>query len=522
MAMLDPYPFQTYCIESEITSRESYPDEVVAFLDEQIEELNRVAGYADRKHIATPYTWNDKFALTGMYAGGRNIWRITPDTITTNVTKESFLVSGTKDPTFTVNGQTVTFPGGKIIEDTKLSKLGTCGYWVETDKDVVPVITYSATRYEDFPAFEQNFNALEKNAKFNITQMAYNDCWEIKKGKDSNPQILDVSGNNVLALDGTYSIKFKTLLANITAGDGYAEEQTWQIDVTVPADMAADAEIVLFDVYNEKPIAADGGVKIAGGKIYYTSANDYVELTGVNVSAGGKLTVKRTVNFTKADAFTSNYAIYDGTGKLLGEAKNVPMNTVNLPVEKLGLRVENVKGTAVYLDNFKVYASGVTADFELYNAKTGIEYTDLETAKDSNTAYRLSWMNATKYEKVYSIVAEYSDGTTKVIKEIKMAPGADYVDTGIVEVAEGQTVKIYARNDSKPEDEGTGEKAPDGTTTEKKPQQNDTLLLVLTIIAGVVLVAVVAVGLVIVMKNHKKIKAKMNRNAEEETDTTES
>jgi hypothetical protein len=396
MAMLDPYPFQTYCIESEITSRESYPDEVVAFLDEQIEELNRVAGYADRKHIATPYTWNDKFALTGMYAGGRNIWRITPDTITTNVTKESFLVSGTKDPTFTVNGQTVTFPGGKIIEDTKLSKLGTCGYWVETDKDVVPVITYSATRYEDFPAYEQNFNALEKNAKFNITQMAYNDCWEIKKGKDSNPQILDVSGNNVLALDGTYSMKFKTLLANITAGDGYAEEQTWQIDVTVPADMATDAEIVLFDVYNDKPIAADGGVKIAGGKIYYTSGNDYVELTDVNVSAGGKLTVKRTVNFTKADAFTSNYAIYDGTGKLLGEAKNVPMNTVNLPVEKIGLRVEGVKGTAVQLDNFKVYASGVTADFELYNAKTGIEYTDLETAKDSNTAYRLSWMNATK------------------------------------------------------------------------------------------------------------------------------
>ena len=64
----------------------------------------------------------------------------------------------------------------------------------------------------------------------------------------------------------------------------------------------------------------------------------------------------------------------------------------------------------VQFDNLKLYANGVGADFELYNAKTGIEYTDLETAKDSNTAYRLSWMNATGYEKVYSIVAEYYNG----------------------------------------------------------------------------------------------------------------
>ena len=508
MAMLDPYPLQTYCIESEILSRESDPEEVVEFLDEQIKELNRVAGYADRKHISTPYTWNDKYVLTGMYAGGRNIWRITPDTITTGVTKESFLVSDAKDPTFSVGGQTITFPGGKIIEDTKLSKLGTCGYWVETAKDVQPAITYSATRYEDFPAYEQNFDALDKNAKFDITKMDYNDCWEVKKGKNSNPQILDISGDNVLALDGTYSMKIKTLLANITAGDNYAKEQTWQVDVTVPADMAADAEIFLFDIYGETAVAVDGGVKIAGGKLYYTQGNEYVELTGVDVSKGGKFTVKRTVNFTKADAFTSTYAIYDAAGKLLGEAKNVAINTVNLPVEKIGLRVENVTGTAVYLDNFKLYASGLTADFELYNAKTGIEYTDIESAKDSNTAYRLSWLNATAYEKVYSIVAEYSDGTTKVIKEIKMAPGADFVDTGIVEVSEGQTVKLYARNDSQPEPEQNSNGNDNPTGSDKKQSSGDSLLIIVAVVGAVVLIGLIVVAVLIVFKKPAATEAK--------------
>ena len=48
-------------------------------------------------------------------------------------------------------------------------------------------------------------------------------------------------------------------------------------------------------------------------------------------------------------------------------------------------------------------------------------------------------------------MAVYNNGEEKVIETIKMAPGTDAVATGIVEVAEGQTVKLFARNDSKPD-----------------------------------------------------------------------
>jgi hypothetical protein len=154
-----------------------------------------------------------------------------------------------------------------------------------------------------------------------------------------------------------------------------------------------------------------------------------------------------------------------------------------------------------------MYANGVAADFELYNAKTGIEYTDLETAKDSNTAYRLSWMNATAYEKIYSIIAEYSDGTSKVIEEIKMAPGTDFVSTGIVEVKDGQSVKIYARNDSQPEPEnGNKPGNKPGASTEKN---NETVLLIVVLVVAVVLVGVaITIALLLTKKKKSKKKAK--------------
>ena len=144
-----------------------------------------------------------------------------------------------------------------------------------------------------------------------------------------------------------------------------------------------------------------------------------------------------------------------------------------------------------------MYANGVGADFELYNAKTGIQYTDLESAKDSNTAYRFSWMNATASEKVFSIVAVYNSGEEKVIETIRMAPGTDAVAIGIVEVAEGQTVKLYARNDSK--DAPAEDKGENGSNTDK-PKSSNSVLLIVAIVGGVVLLALIAVAAVLVLK----------------------
>lgn len=514
--MLDPDPFQAYCIKNEMVRSGTDVEFAMGILSKQLDELTRVAGYADREYINVPYSWNDKYLLSGMYAGGRNIWRISPDIYGTNTTLQSFKVEGTKDPTFTIEGQTVTFPGGKIIEDAAIPQVGTCGYWVETPKDVLPVKTYAADRYQQYPAFMETYESYKANADFDIGQANPMGCWEMKKTKDSTAKIVDADNGKALALSGTYSLKLAKILKNITAGDSYAENQAWEIDVTLPGAMPADGEVVLLDIYANKAKAEAGGFRIAGGKIYYDNAGTYTELPGVNVSAGGKFKLQRTVDFNNKEAFTSTYTVYDASGKLLAQAKDIPMAKLELPVGKIGFSVTNMVGTSVQLDNLKLYVNGVGADLELYNAKTGIKYTDLETAKDSNTAYRFSWMNATASEKVYSIVAAFSNGEEKVIETVKMAPGSDCVNTGIVQVAAGQTVKIYARNDSKaePENPNAGPGADANAGQQKAGLSGEEVTMLIVTIACVVVTA----GMIFVAVKLLKKPAATKETKQEETE----
>ena len=483
-----------------------------------LDDLTRVAGAADRKPIIVPYTWNDRCILSGIYASGKNIWRITPD-MSNGMTKEKFKVEGTKDPTFAIDDQIVTFPGGKIIEDAKITEVGTCGYWVETAQDVMPVVSYVDNRYAEYPAFGENYESFEAGSTIDFSAANPSGCWEIKKDKTATAKVVENAGNKALALTGSYTVKLKEILKNITAGDTYAENQAWELEVTVPANMDANAEIILFDVYGNKSKAEDGGLKISGGKVYYDKNGEYVEISGVDVSKGGKFRIVRSVDFNNPEAFTSDYSVYDASGKLLGQAKNVPMPTLQLPVQKIGYGVVNVTGEAVLFDNFKIYADGLAADFELYDAYTGIEIeTDkLSEARDKSTAYRLSWMNATAYEKVYSIVAEYSDGTKTVIEEIKMAPGTDGVATGIVEVASGKTVKIYARNDSKADPENPNQGNSGNSTSNKN---NNTLMLIVTIIGVIAFVALTVVAVMVVLKP-AAVEEKKEEPEEKIEDSTE-
>ena len=515
-ALMDPDPLAGYIEENEVIASGNDVHATMEVVSKLLDELTRIVGAADRKYLELPYTWNDNFILTGMYAGGKNYFRLTPDN-TEGLTKlEDFIVKDAKDLTFTYKGQTITFPGGKIIEDAKIPIVGTFGFWIETDKDVLPVVTYSENRYSEFPAMLETYESYEVGSDYDISTAFPVGCWELKKDKTGTAKIVADGNNKALALSGNYSLKLKDVVEKITAGDTYAKKQAWEIDVTVPADMAADAEIILLDVYADKSKQADGGFKIAGGKIYYDKAGEYVELAGVDASAGGKFTMKRELDFTKEGAFTCDYTVYGADGKILGEAKDVPVaSKVKIPVGRVGMGVSKIAGKAVQLDNLKMYATGLGADFELYNAKTGIKYTDLETAKDSNTAYRLSWMNATAYEKVYSVVAAYYNGDKlveeKVIEEIKMAPGTDFVSMGIVEVKDGQTVKLYARNDSKaePEKGGDSDGNNSGATTEKG---NDSALVIIVIAVAVVLLAGIAVAVVLLTKKPaKKSKKKSSK-----------
>ena len=147
-------------------------------------------------------------------------------------------------------------------------------------------------------------------------------------------------------------------------------------------------------------------------------------MAGVSLSAGSTYTVKKEIDFRTANAFKVSYSVYDANGNKLGGADNVAVATVSLPISKIGIFCQNISGTA-YIDNYKLYPTGVTTVLEAYDATTG--YILDGTTSNKDAAYRMSWMNASSQPKVAKI---YNNGT--LLETIQMAPGQDGVSTGVV------------------------------------------------------------------------------------------
>ena len=493
LGLMDPEPFLSY------TYIKSYSAEnwemVCEIMNAIMAELTRVAGYSDRKPIEVPAYWNSEFIISGMYANGRNIWRITP--INNRVTREEFLVEGT-DPTFRVEGQTVTFPGGKIIEDSTIPTAGTYGYWVETPADVTPIVTRDDNYFAKYPSLSCDFEDTTEGTFDNNNHKPLT-TWEFTWKKGATTTIEKIGDNKVLALNGNVEVRSAKLPGNITAGDSYAEDQAWQITVTIPEGLDAEAEISLLYYVGAKQKIKDGGFKIVGGKLYYgtigtdpedetKTVQEYKELMDI---APGTYIFRREVNFNNSEDFRSTFAVYDTTGKELKSKKNVA-TPVFTTITTIGFSTTGTGDKPVYLDNYSINLTGTATDFELYDAAYGAPVKDLETPRDVATAYRLSWLNATAKDETATVMAAFYNGETlveeKVIKEVKMASGYDGVETGIVEVAEGQTVKVYLK------------------TTIKAPGADDNAGQGLNpaLIAVIAAVAVAVIGLAVVLLVTKK------------------
>ena len=441
LGMLNPEPFLIFIWSGydkyKGTNGTAEYNKRMQVISEILYELTRVAGYSDRTPIETPANWNDGFVLSGMYAGGRNIWRLTPDT-TDGTTLAAFKVKD-QDPTFTINGTTVTFPQGKIITDGTVSVVGTAGYWIETPKDVTPVIVRDADRYSENPSLLEDFESYAAGTAFTASTAAKPQTWNVTATSDL--LITAQGGSNTLALTGTADLKNVKLPANITAGDSYAKQQAWEVSFTLAEAMNSGANVKLLTC------SGDGGIKLEGGKVYYDNNRTYQELAGVSLTAGQKYTVKREVNFTISGAYTCTYSVYNASGSLLGQAANVPMssNTV-VPVPSIGISCAGLT-TKVYIDDYKLYPTGIAKDLEVYNAKTGIQLTSTEKADAASVAYRLSWMNATQTGKKVNVKVAYYNASgaqvsTSTVAAVEMAPGADGVVTGIVENTTGK-VAVY-------------------------------------------------------------------------------
>ncbi len=450
MGLMNPEPFLGFIVafhDFRMPTMDEYYESIQVASD-ILAELTRIVGAEDRKHIPFPYTWNSGYILTGMYAGGKNYWRITPDT-TDGMTVENFKISKDgADPTFHINGQTVTFPGGKIIEDGYVAQVGTCGYWVETATDVMPKITYDTNRFEIAPSFMENYEGYSVGMKYNGTVCVPTMTWDARSVGGSCVVTLDPANpdNQVLAISGKTVLKNIAIPRNITAGDSYAKEQMWEVKVTLPEDMG-EATLDLFTVATAY-FDDDLGLQIKNGKVYYDCKGELTELADVTLSAG-TYTFKRMVNFRMTDGFVSSYYAYDAEGKQVFAVEKVPMLTFELPVTTIGITCKGVTGDPILLDDYKLYPVGMTAQFEVYDASSGLMLADQNGTQSGDGAYRLSWLNGTDKGEIANVMAAYYDAdgkliSKKIIKTVVMLPGADGIETGIVEnPIEGQTLKIY-------------------------------------------------------------------------------
>ncbi len=451
MGLLDPYPFFGFIVprhNDRLTTTEEY-EQAVGVSSEILHELTRVVGASDRKPIQTPANWNNGYLLSGMTAGGRAYWRITPDT-TDGMTLEEFKISREgESPKFSINGQTILFPGGKIIEDGEIPEIGTCGYWIQTDMDTRPVISNIADRYAQYPSFSDTFEQYEAGTELNNALVRPEKVWEIWTMPGTASTVLEDpnrADNQVLAISGTTSLKNVRLPENITAGDSYALQQMWEVAVTLPEDMADEAEVRLFTIFSEA-FADDGGMKIAGTKVFYDQSGAYQQMD-TELKPGETYTFQRKLDF-RGDTFTSSYYVYNAKGKLVGKAEDIPILKMALPISGIGITCNNVLGSPVLLDDYKLYPVGLTAQFEVYNAQTGILWENQTEAHPGESAYRLSWLNGSNTAEIATVMAAYYDKDGNLVadepvKIVEMRPGWDGVVTGIVENrVEDLTVRLY-------------------------------------------------------------------------------
>lgn len=419
IGLMDPQPFLGYVIAPRDTDGNEDPydyNDVMRNISEILAELTRVAGFDDRRPISIPKTWNSNFVISGMYAGGRNIWRITPNT-SEGATLESFKVKD-KAPTFAIDGETIIFPQGKILEESNIYATGTCGYWIETPANVTPVVITDSNRYEKNPAYEENFESYDIGAVFSKDTARHKDAWVVS---GNSFIVREHNGSKALEMIGAATLTSAKLPRNITAGDSYAKQQLWEVTVTVPGS----GEMKVLSCGEN-----DSGIRIANGKVYY---NENTEMA--SVAAGQTYIISRELDLRIEGAYTSSYTVRNADGSLVAQQQGIRMGRITVPVEGIAFSCTGVD--KAYIDNFRLRAIGATAEIRLYDADTGMQIADTSAARSEDTVYRLSWYNASGEHKVAKI---YNYDT--LLKTVEMPSGADSYVIGLVKGSSQITVTV--------------------------------------------------------------------------------
>lgn len=137
VGMFKPEPFLYWASGTDEADIREQEYELIGKLFAQLDDL---VGFEDRTPMLAELwqapDWNQRYLLSGMTAGGKTVWRITPDLYTPGVTIENFLVDK-KTPKFRIGNQCIDFPSGSYIYEPD-EKLSDYGYWVITPEGERP------------------------------------------------------------------------------------------------------------------------------------------------------------------------------------------------------------------------------------------------------------------------------------------------------------------------------------------------------------------------------------------------
>jgi subtilisin-like proprotein convertase family protein/Ca2+-binding EF-hand superfamily protein len=107
-----------------------------------LHRLDELVGAADRKtRVEALAGWYDDFVLSGMNAGGRSVWRLTPNL---GIRTRQELVQGTSPLVFCIGPTEVRIPGGELYRPEQ--ELSHEGFWILAPADSRPVVTTDWTR----------------------------------------------------------------------------------------------------------------------------------------------------------------------------------------------------------------------------------------------------------------------------------------------------------------------------------------------------------------------------------------
>ncbi len=108
-------------------------DEQDQLFSDCLHRLTELVGQGDRQPVSSGLVpWSSDYALSGMRAGGRTLWRFTPN-LKRDAKRESTLVS--RSPaTFRVGSKRISIPGGEVIAPG--TELSGQGYWIAASADV--------------------------------------------------------------------------------------------------------------------------------------------------------------------------------------------------------------------------------------------------------------------------------------------------------------------------------------------------------------------------------------------------